>query len=98
MATWVTPRPRNQSSGLIRRHVGLYGFQRETLLSFATLPECELERVEALEQLRALYHGIELRVLPAVADSVAVDVPSDVPLAEEALRALRRTGTNEGSV
>lgn len=84
------PYPRNPVPGLVRRHVGLYGFQKDTLLRFAALPECELERAEGLEQLRALHHGIELRVLPAAAESVAVDVPSDVALAEAALVELER--------
>lgn len=84
------PFPRTPVPGLVRRHVGLYGFQKETLLHFAGLPECDLERAEGLEQLRALHHGIKLHVLEAASDSVAVDVPADIPRAEAALRALQR--------
>ena len=54
--------------------------------------ETDLERAEGLEQLRALAHGMALHVLPAPADSIAVDVPSDVPRAEAALAALLRVG------
>ena len=86
------PFPRNPVPGVIRRHVGLYGFQLHALLEFAAWPETDLERAEGLEQLRALAHGMALQVLPAPADSVAVDVPSDVPLAEAALAALLRVG------
>jgi 3-deoxy-manno-octulosonate cytidylyltransferase (CMP-KDO synthetase) len=82
------PFQRNPDPGIILKHVGLYGFQRETLHRFAALPETALERVEGLEQLRALYYGIALTVLDAVAETVAVDVPDDVPRAEAALRAL----------
>jgi len=85
------PYPRNPVAGVVRRHVGLYGFQRRALLEFAAWPETELEHVEGLEQLRALAHGMALRVLPAAAESVAVDVPADVPLAEAALAALAET-------
>ncbi len=82
------PYPRNPVEGLVLRHVGLYGFQRDALLEFAAWPETDLERAEGLEQLRALAHGMPLHVLAAAADSVAVDVPGDVPRAEAALAAL----------
>jgi len=84
------PSPRARVDGTVLRHVGLYGFQKKALLEFASWPETDLERVEALEQLRALAHGMSLHVLPAAADSVAVDVPGDVPRAEAALIALTR--------
>ena len=87
------PYPRNPAPGLARRHVGLYGFRREALAAFASWPETDLERAEGLEQLRALAHGLAIHVLPAAADSVAVDVPEDVPRAEAALAALSEAGT-----
>ncbi len=81
------PYPRNHSSKAPWRHVGLYGFQRPALLQLTSWPPAELERVEGLEQLRALWHGMAIQVLPALGESVAVDVPEDVPRAEAALRA-----------
>lgn len=86
------PHPRNPRPGVARKHVGLYGFQREALFEFAAWPESELELVEGLEQLRALEHGMAIQVLAATADSVAVDVPADVPRAEAALAALKWQG------
>jgi len=85
------PYPRNPEAGVARRHVGLYGFQRAALLSFAALPEAVLERVEGLEQLRALANGMTIRVLDAAGESVAVDTPDDVARAEAALRVLLRS-------
>jgi len=82
------PFQRQASPELIRRHVGIYAFQRETLFRFASLPEVAIERAEGLEQLRALAHGIPLQVLDVTESSVGVDVPGDVPLAEEALLTL----------
>jgi 3-deoxy-manno-octulosonate cytidylyltransferase (CMP-KDO synthetase) len=84
------PFQRKATPGLARRHVGLYGFRREALLRIAALPECELEHAEALEQLRALVNGITIQVLDVDHDSVAVDLPEDIPRAEAALRRLRR--------
>ncbi len=81
------PYPRNPSPRATLRHVGLYGFQRQALLEFTAWQETELERTEGLEQLRALWHGMDIHVLAAAGESVAVDVPDDVRHAEAALRA-----------
>lgn len=86
----LIPYPRNPAPGMHRKHVGLYGFRREALLTFAAWPECELERCEGLEQLRALHNGMPIHVLEAAGESVAVDVPDDVPRAEAALRRMGR--------
>lgn len=60
------------------RHVGLYGYRRRCLLELAALPQTALERTEALEQLRALEHGIRIRALETVYDTVGVDTPEDL--------------------
>jgi 3-deoxy-manno-octulosonate cytidylyltransferase (CMP-KDO synthetase) len=49
--------------GLARKHVGLYVYRRAALLRFATLPPSPLEEAEGLEQLRALHHGMRIRVV-----------------------------------
>lgn len=60
------------------RHVGLYAYRRECLLRLAALPPTELERSEALEQLRALEHGIRIKALETQYDSVGVDTAEDL--------------------
>jgi 3-deoxy-manno-octulosonate cytidylyltransferase (CMP-KDO synthetase) len=73
------------ASGLARKHVGLYAYRREALLHFAALPPTPLEEAEGLEQLRALEHGMRIRVVPMSGESVpAVDTPQDL----ERVRAL----------
>lgn len=47
------------------RHIGLYAYRVEALLRLASLPVAPLEEVEKLEQLRALHHGMEIRVAEA---------------------------------
>jgi 3-deoxy-manno-octulosonate cytidylyltransferase (CMP-KDO synthetase) len=65
--------------GLARKHVGLYAFRRDALLRFAGLPRAPLEIAEGLEQLRALHHGMRIRVVPRERDAgVAVDTPDDL--------------------
>jgi 3-deoxy-manno-octulosonate cytidylyltransferase (CMP-KDO synthetase) len=71
--------------GLARKHVGLYAYRRDALLRFASLPRCPLEEAEGLEQLRALFHGLRIRVVPREGKGgVAVDTPADL----ERVRAL----------
>jgi 3-deoxy-manno-octulosonate cytidylyltransferase (CMP-KDO synthetase) len=65
-------------------HLGLYGFSRSFLRTFAALPESPLEQAEGLEQLRALYHGHACHVRVGAWSSRAVDTPDDL----EAVRAL----------
>jgi 3-deoxy-manno-octulosonate cytidylyltransferase (CMP-KDO synthetase) len=60
------------------RHVGLYVYRRECLLRLATLPQTALERAEALEQLRALEHGIRIKAVETSFDSIGVDTPDDL--------------------
>jgi 3-deoxy-manno-octulosonate cytidylyltransferase (CMP-KDO synthetase) len=60
------------------RHVGLYAYRRDCLLRLARLPPTELERSEALEQLRALEHGIRIKAIETRYDSVGVDTPDDL--------------------
>jgi len=71
--------------GLARKHVGLYVYRRASLLRFAALPPSPLEVAEGLEQLRALHHGMRIRVVERdVAGGPAVDTAEDL----ERVRAL----------
>jgi 3-deoxy-manno-octulosonate cytidylyltransferase (CMP-KDO synthetase) len=49
-----------------RRHVGIYGYRVAGLLKLASLAPTPLEQHERLEQLRALEHGLEIRVADSV--------------------------------
>lgn len=60
------------------KHVGLYVYRRTFLLAFARLAPTRLERAEALEQLRALEHGIRLKTVETTRDSIGVDTPEDL--------------------
>lgn len=74
------------------RHQGIYGFRRQTLLQFVQWKPSPLERVEALEQLRALENGVTVHVLLTKQGSPGVDTPKDVAALERRLaRAKRRS-------
>jgi 3-deoxy-manno-octulosonate cytidylyltransferase (CMP-KDO synthetase) len=68
------------------RHIGLYVYRRECLLELSRLAPTELEQSEALEQLRALEHGIRIRCGQVSSRSVGADVPDDVARVEALLR------------
>lgn len=68
------------------RHIGLYAYRREYLNRLVAEPPCELEQLEKLEQLRALYIGCRMKVVRTSHVALGVDVPEDVPKAESALR------------
>jgi 3-deoxy-manno-octulosonate cytidylyltransferase (CMP-KDO synthetase) len=60
------------------RHIGLYAYRRSALLVLASLEPTPLERAEALEQLRALEHGIRIKAIETTYDSIGVDTPGDL--------------------
>jgi 3-deoxy-manno-octulosonate cytidylyltransferase (CMP-KDO synthetase) len=59
-------------------HIGLYVYRRDTLLRLAALPPTAMERAEALEQLRALEHGVRIKVVKTAYASIGVDTPDDL--------------------
>src|SRR6478609_9185026 len=67
------------------KHLGIYGYRRETLLRLVQYPASPLELAEKLEQLRALENGISISVVRVDNDSVGVDVPGDVQKVERLL-------------
>ncbi|HVV00995.1 MAG TPA: 3-deoxy-manno-octulosonate cytidylyltransferase, partial [Verrucomicrobiae bacterium] len=67
------------------KHLGIYGYRRETLLRLVRFPCSPLENAEKLEQLRALENGVPIRVVRVDYESVGVDVPADVQRVERML-------------
>ena len=67
------------------KHLGIYGYRRETLLRLVKFPVSPLEAAEKLEQLRALENGIQIAVVTVDYDGVGVDVPEDVARVEKIL-------------
>lgn len=69
---------RNPGPAPVWRHLGLYAFQREFLLTYATMDPTPLEEREGLEQLRVLEHGYRIRVCPAEFSVLEVNTPDDL--------------------
>ncbi len=60
------------------KHHGIYAYRRSFLRIFASLEPGTLERIEALEQLRALENGYKIKVVETLHDSVEVDTPQEL--------------------
>jgi len=63
----------------VLRHVGIYGYRAAFLRSFPSMPHAPIEAAEALEQLRALWHGHRIAVhVTSTPPGVGVDTPADL--------------------
>jgi 3-deoxy-manno-octulosonate cytidylyltransferase (CMP-KDO synthetase) len=80
------------------RHQGIYGYRRDLLLRFVRWKTSPLERVESLEQLRALENGVRIRVILTGSGSPGIDTPEDARMMERLMRSAgRRTGGRKRS-
>ncbi|MGH8273332.1 MAG: 3-deoxy-manno-octulosonate cytidylyltransferase [Gammaproteobacteria bacterium] len=92
------PRPRADESELPNealRHVGLYAYRAAALARLAAEPPCDMERAEGLEQLRALWLGMRIRI--EVAEEMplaAVDTEADIARIARLLEARATDGAS----
>jgi 3-deoxy-manno-octulosonate cytidylyltransferase (CMP-KDO synthetase) len=70
----------------IYQQTGVIGFSRAFLETFSQLPQTPLEKIESIDMLRVLEHGLPLRVVYTSVETVAVDVPADLVRASERLK------------
>lgn len=67
------------------KHIGIYGFQKDFLFEYAKLPDTPLQLAEDLEQLKALEHGVSIKLALVKSESVGVDTPEDIKKVEALL-------------
>lgn len=85
----LVPYPRDAGTHVTHyRHQGIYGYTRKFLLQFVSWKPGTLEKIEQLEQLRALENGAKIRVLVTKNISIGVDTPDDVRFAAAILKKL----------
>lgn len=79
--TYETYRTHLQENPLLLKHffkhVGIYAYQKDFLKIFVNLPESYLERLEQLEQLRAVEHGYRIKVVEVSEESFGIDTMED---------------------
>lgn len=73
----------NTGSAEHYRHIGIYGYRKDWLMEFASMPQSSLEQAEKLEQLRALENGTDIKVIKTDYRPVSVDTEEDLVKAEE---------------
>ena len=79
-----------EGSGEALRHIGIYAYNRATLLDFVSLPAGKLEQMEDLEQLRALENGMSILVVRVDEfNGIGVDTPEDLLKVEDMMKEMK---------
>ena len=73
------------------RHIGIYAYRKEFLLKFTALPQTPLEKIEKLEQLRAIENGFDILVGKVDHAWAGIDTP------EQYAEFVRRHNTGHGT-
>lgn len=81
-----SPIPYSKNSGKFFRHVGIYGYKKDTLLQLISLPQSSLEIKEGLEQLRALENGIKIKMIESNGVTLGIDTLDDLKEVERILK------------
>ncbi len=76
------PLPQNEEDAPYYIHCGIYGYKRTALEQFVKLPPSPLERLEKLEQLRALEAGMTIKAVLTAKTGPAIDTPADLERAK----------------
>lgn len=74
-----------QASDYFLRHIGIYGYQKNFLISFTQIDPSRLEKTEGLEQLRALENGYRIKIIETRHSFLSVDSPEDIIKVEKFL-------------
>ncbi|MCK5013726.1 MAG: 3-deoxy-manno-octulosonate cytidylyltransferase [Candidatus Omnitrophica bacterium] len=67
------------------KHLGIYSYRRDFLLSYKSLPKSHLEKCEQLEQLRALEFGYKIKTVVTDIETIGVDTQEDLARVEKLL-------------
>lgn len=67
------------------KHIGMYGYRKNFLKTFCQTPQTQIEKLESLEQLRALYLGAQIQVVVTDYQCIGVDSPEDIHKVEKVL-------------
>jgi 3-deoxy-manno-octulosonate cytidylyltransferase (CMP-KDO synthetase) len=67
------------------KHIGIYSYRREVLLALSSMEPTGLEKIEKLEQLRALEKGIKIKTGETFFETLGVDTPEDIEKVEKCL-------------
>lgn len=71
------------------KHIGLYAYRTQVLKEITSIPQGTLELCESLEQLRWLENGYVIKVGMTDVETIGIDTPEDLAMAEEFLKTLK---------
>ena len=71
------PYPRNAEFAVYYAHIGMYAYKRAALLKMTSLEQAGIEKTESLEQLRALYNGMRIKVIITDLNPTGIDTIED---------------------
>ncbi|MDN3507058.1 MAG: 3-deoxy-manno-octulosonate cytidylyltransferase [Simkaniaceae bacterium] len=66
----------------VYKHIGLYAYTDKALYTIGKLEPCALEKQESLEQLRFLYHGMQIQVHETSQEIFGIDTKEELAIAE----------------
>jgi len=84
---------KNHASGIMHhasefimyKHIGIYSYRKEALIALSRMEPTELERIEKLEQLRALENGMRIKTKETFFETYGVDTPEDLERVKKCL-------------
>jgi len=82
----VIPFSRDGDKTTIFKQIGVYVYKKDFLLKFSKMIQTPYEKVEKLEQLRALENGYKIKVIETDYHPIGVDVPKDIEKIEKILK------------
>lgn len=71
------PYKRNPEFASYYAHIGMYAYKKDALLKMTNLEQADIEKTESLEQLRALYNGMKIKVVPVNLNPIGIDTIED---------------------
>lgn len=81
------PYPREKSTAIYYKHIGVYAFRKEALLKFTELPINRLEATEKLENLRFIANGLKVKMVETDQIAIGIDTPEDLEKANAIFKA-----------
>lgn len=80
------PYERKDYEGDFYGHIGLYCYTKNALLEITKLPQADIEKAESLEQLRAIYNGMKIKVAVVESNAIGIDTKEDLEAFENYVR------------
>jgi CMP-2-keto-3-deoxyoctulosonic acid synthetase len=82
----VIPYPREKNMACIYyKHIGIYAFRKNALMTFTAQQPTPLEKIEKLEQLRYLENGVKIKMILTNENPESIDTPEDLEKAKKLL-------------